>query len=126
MVHCLFSVDDAAAGGNHRMMHVDRRIEILFDLVKSPRTDGLDQLADQLSLVCLNHDVRVEKSIAGQFCQLHADGALAAARHADENNIIHPNILQIHSKTPFILPCPAAGFNNCLHPCVLHRICIST
>ena len=50
---------------------------------------GLEELLQQLPAPRLHHQIRIHKRHAQRLGAQHAHRALAAARHTDQNNVVH-------------------------------------
>ena len=87
MLHRAVGIDGAAARCNHRIPRFKRRQ--YFCLVAEERRValGADDLLQFFAAVLLQDQIGIAEMHAEQFCQHHADCALAAAGHTNQNNV---------------------------------------
>ena len=87
MFHGRSAVDDAASGGEDVPGHVQGEDEALLDGEEGVDAVGVDDLLEGASLAGLDGDVGVEEVAGGGLGEEDADGGLADAGHADEDEI---------------------------------------
>ena len=91
--HGLLAIYDAAARGDDGLIALKAAHAVLFHLQKRIVADLIDDFLELLPLLLLQNDIRIDKIHLKGFCKQHADGAFAAARHTNQNNIRHRILL---------------------------------
>ncbi len=92
MLHGFFAVDHAAAGGDDGVLQVEAQDVVLFDFAEDGQALMVDDLLQRPALNRLDEHIGVEEIPAKRLSQQHADRALAHARHADQHDILAPEV----------------------------------
>ena len=88
MRHGVVLQGDGAAGGQHGVFTVQRDNDLLFHHQKALRAQFIYGFLQELAGLLLDGKVGIEKRHPQRLGAEHAHGALAAARHADQYEIL--------------------------------------
>ena len=97
MLHCFFSIDNAAAGGDHTMFRLQFAVDLIFYRQKTIRILFLEIILMLKVFLLLPGITRSEsnKTIPEHLCQNYTNSTFAGARHSNKNDIFHKNLLLI-------------------------------
>ena len=89
MVHRIFTVHHAPAGGYDRMVRLQFRVDPVLYFQESGNALFPDDFFQKFSLFFLDQDIHIYKMIAQPLCRHHSHRAFPHSRHTDKYKIFH-------------------------------------
>ena len=100
MPHGVLTVHDTPTRCDHCPLSLHRSIDLVFYLQETSRPALLNDFPQKLSLLLLNHQIRIDKPVSQTLCRHNPDRTFSGCRHPYKNEIL------LHPSSSFLLSIP--------------------